>query len=164
MQTKKLVLFFGAAFIAIAAIASPADSNAFVNSEIVVSGSESATNAETLVWALDKLSGTTAISVADVTTISGSVAEALKSGHRGLESAALRLVISYGKTIDLDDEAVLDVVRLYRDHRDENMRQMAIVAIGAANDDWAVDFLQRSERFEDSPRLRRTIHAVLQAG
>jgi hypothetical protein len=38
---------------------------------------------------------------------------------------------------------------------------MAIVAIASTHDDWALDFLERSLKFEKSGVLRHTLAAVL---
>ncbi|NNE71799.1 MAG: hypothetical protein HKN29_15750 [Rhodothermales bacterium] len=103
----------------------------------------------------------TAISASASARISESLAEALASDHRGLETGALRLVIAYGDVVSLNRTAVIEMVRLYRDDEDENVRQMAVVALGAAGDEWGLDFLERSEAFEDVRRIRHTIRAVL---
>lgn len=94
-------------------------------------------------------------------SISNSLATALASDHRGLETAALRLIISYGEVLDLDRSAVIEMVRLYRDNEDLAVRQMAVVAIGASQDAWGLDFLERSRSFESAPRVLHTIKAVI---
>ena len=71
------------------------------------------------------------------------------------------MIIVYGENLGIDREAVLDIVRINRDHPDDRLRRMAVVALGATQDAWAVDFLKRSVRFESSPLVRHTIQAVV---
>lgn len=107
------------------------------------------------------LTSGTAMSAEASASISNALAAALASDHRGLETAALRLVISYGEVLELNRSAVFEMVRLYRDNEDLSVRQMAVVAIGASEDEWGLDFLERSRGFEDAPRVLHTIRAVL---
>ena len=86
--------------------------------------------------------------------------EALHTRHDGLNEAAMRLIIQYGDQLDVK-AAVYDVMRIYRDHSDENMRRMAVVALGNMNNRWAIRFLQRSIQFEKSPSVNKTIKAVV---
>ena len=72
----------------------------------------------------------------------------------------MRLVIQHGEMVDVKP-AVFDVVRIYREHEDENMRRMAVVALGNMQSRWAIRFLQRSEQFEKSPAIQHTIRAVV---
>ncbi|MFT4605533.1 MAG: hypothetical protein ACI9W4_002274 [Rhodothermales bacterium] len=101
---------------------------------------------------------------ADVSaSISRVLAEALESDHRGLETAALRLVIAYSDVVEVGRPAVFEIVRLYRDNEDDNVRRMAVVALGATADAWGLDFLERSLPFEDVHAVRHTIRASLAA-
>lgn len=86
--------------------------------------------------------------------------DALQSDHEGLQEAAMRLVIQHGDMVNVKP-AVFDVVRIYREHEDENMRRMAVVALSNMDSRWAIRFLQRSEKFEDSPTIQHTIRAVV---
>ncbi len=85
---------------------------------------------------------------------------ALKSDNDGLASTAMGMVIRYGNSLDVEN-AVFDVMRIYRNHDNESMRRMALVALGQMNNDWAINFLERAERFEGNPVLRQTIRAVV---
>lgn len=96
------------------------------------------------------------------TVFSNNLVDALTSEHDGLQEAAMRMVIQYGDQVRVDD-AVFDVMRIYRDHNDENMRRMAVVALGEMNSKWAINFLKRAERFEKSETIKKTIHAVVDA-
>jgi hypothetical protein len=88
---------------------------------------------------------------------------ALASGHEGLQQGALRMIIQYGNYLPFERPAVFDVVRLYRDHENPRMRRMAVVALGQMHDAWAIDFLERSARFEKELSVRHTIVSVLAA-
>lgn len=82
--------------------------------------------------------------------------------HDGIREASLRMIIHYGKNLDVRS-ACFDVVRIYRSHPNANMRRMALVAIGEMKNDWAVGFTERLVQFEKDERLRRTGEAVVRA-
>ncbi len=86
---------------------------------------------------------------------------ALESDHHGLKQSALRYIIQYGDRLKTNRSDVFEVVRIYRDHENDTMRRMAVVALGQMQDDWAIDFLTRSARFEKTPSVRHTIKAVV---
>ena len=84
----------------------------------------------------------------------------LRSEYDGVKSAALGMIIRYGDQLDMN-EAVFDVMKIYRNHENEKMQRMALVALGQMDNDWAIDFLERAHRFEESKVLRQTIRAVV---
>ncbi len=85
---------------------------------------------------------------------------ALKSDHDGLKVAAMGMVIRFGAKVNVQ-EAVFDVMRIYRNHPNEKMRRMALVALGQMESSWAIGFLTRAEQFEKSPALHHTLTAVV---
>lgn len=87
---------------------------------------------------------------------------ALQSEHEGVKLAALQQVIHYGDKVDVD-QAAIDVMRLYRDHQDDDVRRLAVVALGKMQSRWAMGYLERSEDFEKSDDVRQTIRAVVSA-
>lgn len=91
---------------------------------------------------------------------SKNLVNALVSGHEGLQTAAMSRVVQYGDKVNVDD-AMFEVMSLYRNHSDENVRRLAVVTLGNMNSDWAISYLKRAERFEKSATLRRTIQAVV---
>lgn len=93
-------------------------------------------------------------------TFSNNLVDALQSDMDGLKVAAMQMVIRYGDQVNVD-KAVFDVVRVYRNHKDDNMRRMAVVALRAMQHPWGMDFLERSVRFEKSPAIRHTLQAVV---
>lgn len=101
------------------------------------------------------------LGAAQIEAISSTVGEALETAHYGLQTSALRLVITYADEVEFSRTTVFDVVRLYRDHKDDRVRRMAVVALGEMNHAWGNDMLTRSLRFEKSAPVRHTIAAVL---
>ena len=101
-----------------------------------------------------------AVQAARWDTFSTNLTSALKSENEGVKLAALQLVIQYGAQVDVD-RAVFDVMRVYRDHNNDDIRRMAVVALGKMQHRWAINFLDRSEDFEKNDAVRRTIHDVV---
>lgn len=91
---------------------------------------------------------------------SENVVVALQSGHDGLRASGLRLIIQYDGAL-YTDQAVFDIMRLYRDHDDDSMRRMAVVALGKMQHRWAMGALRRDVDFEQTPSVRHTIQHVL---
>lgn len=85
---------------------------------------------------------------------------ALKSQNEGLQRSAMMRIIQHADKVKVD-AAVYDVVRIYRSHSDENMRQLALVTLYKMDNKWAIDFLKRAAKFEKSPKLRKQIYAIL---
>ena len=96
-------------------------------------------------------------------TFSDNLEKALACGHEGVQQGALRMIIFYGDNLTISRAAVHEAVRIYRDHEDDRLRRMAVVALGKIQDPWGLDMLKRSVRFEESPSVRQTILAVLAA-
>ncbi len=90
-----------------------------------------------------------------------SLDELLSSENDEHREAALRQIIRDGEATDYSREDVLKVVRIYRDHENDNMRRMAVVALGEMHDGWAIDFLARSAHFEKTPQVLHTVVSVL---
>ncbi len=112
---------------------------------------------------------------ADVATISHSyspetqlqifsknLVNALKSDHEGIKATAMGMVIRYGDQVDVKD-AVIDVLRVYREHESESMRRLAVVTLGKMNSGMAISYLERAVQFEKSPALKQTMQAVIAA-
>ena len=92
---------------------------------------------------------------------SDNLEQALACGHEGVQQGALRMIIFYGDNLTISRTGVQEAVRIYRDHEDSRLRRMAVVALGKIQDQWGLDMLKRSARFEKSPSVRQTILAVL---
>ena len=89
--------------------------------------------------------------------------EALGLDHEGLQHSALRLIIAYSDNLQLSNDAVVDLMRLYREDDSEQVRRMAVVALGQLNSPLAVDWLERAQTFEKTHAVKRTIAAVVSA-
>lgn len=88
--------------------------------------------------------------------------DALHSEVEGLRCSALRLAIQYSDDVQLDRSAIYDMAAMYRSHRNDNVRRMAVVALASTDDSWAIDYLKRSVAYEKTPKVLHTIKAVLQ--
>lgn len=88
--------------------------------------------------------------------------DALDSEVEGLRFSALRLAIQYSDNLSLDRSAIHDMAAMYRNHRNDNVRRMAVVALASTGDSWAIDYLKRSVAFEKTPKVLHTLKAVLQ--
>ena len=84
----------------------------------------------------------------------------LKDGNDGLKQSIMQNVIRFSDSLDVD-EAVFDIMSIYRDHEDEGMRQLALIALYKMKNSWALSFLERAIKFEKSDRLRKSICAIL---
>ena len=101
------------------------------------------------------------LSADQIDVLSHTLSDALESAHYGFQTSALRLMIEYGEQVEFSHRTVIEVVRLYRDHSDDRVRRMAVVALGAVGDEWGLDFLKRSLPYESVAPVRHTVAAVL---
>lgn len=93
-------------------------------------------------------------------TFSKNLVVALKSDNDGVCAGAMGMVIRFSEKVDVSD-ALFDVVSIYRNHEDENMRRMALVTLGKMDSPQAIGFLTRAEQFEKSDVLKQTMRAVI---
>lgn len=103
-----------------------------------------------------------AMTSADWSDFSGVLGDALHSEVEGLRCSALRLAIQYSENVQLDRSAIHDMAAMYRNHRNDNVRRMAVVALESTDDSWAIDYLKRSVAYERTPKVLHTLKAVLQ--
>ena len=97
------------------------------------------------------------------TQFSHALTEAIHYPNAGVQMGAIQQIARYGDQLELSDETIFEIVRIYRSSNDENVRILALMALGKTNDVWAMDFLKRSARFEDSARVLKHTRAVVQA-
>ncbi|MBT8401759.1 MAG: hypothetical protein KJO98_14870 [Rhodothermia bacterium] len=102
------------------------------------------------------------MSVEQWDAFSGNLQDALASGHEGLQIGAMRLSIQYAEHVNLKGSSV-DLMRIYRNHSDDQVRRLAVVALGSLDSHMVTSYLRLHEPFEQSPIVRRTIRAVLAA-
>ena len=101
-----------------------------------------------------------AIDAATWKAFSTNLVHALKMDNDGVKVAAMQYVIRYGDRLDVG-AAVFDVMRIYRNHTDDNVRRMAVVALSRMQSKGAIGFLRLSVAFEPSDTVRHTIQAVV---
>lgn len=85
---------------------------------------------------------------------------ALKSDNLGLQVSAMQQVIKYKDYLDVD-RAVLDLVRVYRRHKDDRMRQLALVTLYSMKNDWAMGIVKRDFNFECCPKVKKLMAVIL---
>ena len=85
----------------------------------------------------------------------------LASDNHGVKQSAMQLIIKYADKLTINDDAIFNLVRVYRWEKDVKYRQMALVTLYSTKDKWVMDFLKRSLRFEDNPVLKHTIAAIV---
>lgn len=86
--------------------------------------------------------------------------KAIASGNEGLQRSAMRLIIRHADKVDVG-QAVFDLVQIYRTNKDEKVRQLAVVTLYRIQNKWAMGFLKRDLKFEESPVLHKQILACL---
>jgi len=82
--------------------------------------------------------------------------------NEGVHLSAMQRIIQYGDKLDVD-AVVFDVVRYYRDHKDQNVRHLALTALYKMGNEWAIGFLRRAQAFEDNLVLKKHITCILRA-
>jgi hypothetical protein len=87
---------------------------------------------------------------------SKNLVKAISSDNEGLQRSAMRLIIHHAENVNVD-QAVFDLVRIYRSNKNEKVRQMVVVALYRIQNKWAMDFLKHDLKFEDSPVLQKQI-------
>jgi hypothetical protein len=93
---------------------------------------------------------------------SKALVKAAKHDNHGVRLGAIQQIAIYGSHLDVDD-AVFDVVGVYRNSKNQNERILALSALGKMRNAWAMDFLSRSVPFEKNDRVRQiTIDVVNQ--
>ena len=87
---------------------------------------------------------------------------ALKSPNTGLQISAMQKVIQYADKVIVDD-AALDLVKLYRNNKDDRVRQLALVTIHAIDNDWALNVVKRDFAYEKSAQIKKVMAAIIVA-
>jgi hypothetical protein len=93
--------------------------------------------------------------------VSKNLVRALASENEGLRQSAMNFFVQHADKLDIND-AVFDVMRIYRNHEDERVRMLALVTLYKMQHKWAMGFLKRDLKFQDSAKLKRMVAAILQ--
>ncbi len=97
---------------------------------------------------------------ADYEAFGKNLVKAIQSDNQGLQVSAMQQVIKYGTNVNVNN-AVLDIVRVYRINKNKHFRQLALAAINAMQSEWALGIVQRDYNFEKDPQIKRMMAAVL---
>lgn len=81
--------------------------------------------------------------------------------NQGVRESALQQIIGYGDKLTLDRTDIFEIVKIYRNSKHENQRILALAALHATKDAWAMDFLARSVKTESSAHVANLTNAVL---
>jgi hypothetical protein len=147
MTTTKTFRTFFAATFALVFFANTALAQPYIEDETASFTISPATSAE--------------FSAAQWQSLGDLIEAALHHDNAGVRSAAMRAMIQYASNFDVSRDAVLTLTRRYRNDENQNTRRMAVVALGATDDVWAIDFLKRSLAYEKSPAVKHTVASVL---
>ncbi len=96
----------------------------------------------------------------DWDVFSKNLVKSLKSDNQGVKLSAMQQVIAYAESVNVDD-AIFDIVEVYRSHPALKVRQLALTTLYKTNNAWAMDFLKRNLEFEKSPVLKAQIYHIL---
>lgn len=93
--------------------------------------------------------------------VSKNLVRALASGNDGLRQSAMDFFIQHADKLDID-AAVYDVMHVYRNHKDEKVKKLALVTLYKMQNKWAIEFLKVDLRFQDSAELKHLVAAIVQ--
>jgi hypothetical protein len=92
--------------------------------------------------------------------ISENLVVGLKSGNPGVQQAAMRMVIQHPEELDVND-AINELMYIYRFNNDTKMRQLALVTLHKINSEYAMDFAKRNLEFETDDKVLKLSQAAL---
>jgi len=93
--------------------------------------------------------------------VSKNLVKALASENDGLRQSAMVLIVRHSDKLRVND-AVYDVMHIYRTHKNERVKQLALATLHKMQSKWAMGFLRMDLKFQESERLRRMVLAILQ--
>jgi hypothetical protein len=90
---------------------------------------------------------------------SKNIVRALQSDNEGLQQSAMQLVVKYGPKLDTKD-AVFDVMRIYRNNKNQQVRRLALITLTKMQSKWAMDFLKGEIKYETDPVISKQLIAL----
>ena len=84
----------------------------------------------------------------------------IQSENPGVQQAAMRLVIQHPDKLNIDD-ALFDLMRIYRFSDDTKMRQLALVTLHKIGSEYAMDFAKRNLEFETDEKIIKLSQACI---
>jgi hypothetical protein len=98
----------------------------------------------------------TTVEEIDWEAFSKNVIKNLATNNDGVRISALQNIIENGDKLNVDD-AVFDIMSMYRNSKNQKVRQLAVVALHKIHNEWAMGFLKRNLKFETNPTIKRQI-------
>ena len=92
--------------------------------------------------------------------ISENLVNGIQTDNPGVQQAAMRLIIQHSENLNIDD-AVLDLMRIYRFSEDTKMRQLALVTLHKIGSEYAMDFAKRNLVFETDEKIIKLSQAAI---
>jgi len=96
----------------------------------------------------------------DWKNFSKNLVAAIKSDNEGLRRSAMNMIIKHGTKLDVD-QAVFDVVRIFRNSDNQKERQLALITLYKMENNWSMGFLKRHLKFEENPAIKHQIAAII---
>ena len=93
--------------------------------------------------------------------VSKNLVRSLASDNEGLRQSAMAFFVEHADKLDIN-EAVYDVMRVYRNHPDLRVRKLALVTLYKMQNSWAMEFLKVDLRFQDQEQLKQMVAAIVQ--
>lgn len=85
---------------------------------------------------------------------------ALGTTNTGLQLSAMGMIIRYSDKLQVED-AVFDVMRIYRLNKDPQVRILALVTLHKIQNDWSMYCLKSNLKFEADERVKKLCSFVL---
>ena len=85
---------------------------------------------------------------------------AIRSSNEGLQLSAMGMIIRYSDNLNVD-EAVFDIVRIFRMNKDSRIRILAMVTLHKTQNNWAMYYLTRNLKFEKDERVKKQCCQIL---
>jgi hypothetical protein len=93
-------------------------------------------------------------------TVSENLVSALQSDNPGLQQSAMRLIIQHADKVNVD-EAVINMMGLYRYSDNTKVRQLALVTLHKIQNQYAMDFVKRNLKYETDEKIIKLSNAML---
>ena len=93
-------------------------------------------------------------------TFSDNLVQALQCDSDGLKASAMQMIIKHADNVWVHD-AAYEVYQIFRNHENEKMRQLALVALYKMQNAWFLEELPKELEDETSPIIRHQIVSIL---
>ena len=89
----------------------------------------------------------------------------IESGNEGVRQAAMRHIILYNQLypgkLDASD-AVWDIMKIFRTHKNPQVRRLAMVALFSIGNERAIFLLKRNVKFEEDKEINKHCYSLIQ--